>query len=172
MSTNGNGSNGSKVEDKIGVALDKYLTKHPDADNTALRAEAEKVDASVSKLPARSFNAKYALQSRRRLGMTGKNRKPVKASGAKPRRGQNTTSSTSKGSKPRKSTSATKAPTKRTSSKPPKVYAASPRANGNGDETRRKNVRKQLYAFARAFGKDPVSTLIDIDTHVNRLVTA
>ena len=57
------------------AAVERVLKKTPKADTAALRAAAEKADASVKKLNAVSFNARYLLPTRRKLGLVKKSTK-------------------------------------------------------------------------------------------------
>ena len=57
------------------AAVEKVLKKKPKADTPELRAAAEKADASTKKLNPRSFNARYLLPTRRKLGLLKKSTK-------------------------------------------------------------------------------------------------
>ncbi len=57
------------------TAVEKVLKKTPKADTATLRAAAEKADASVKKINPVSFNARYLLPTRRKLGLVKKSTK-------------------------------------------------------------------------------------------------
>ncbi len=72
------------------TAVEKTLKKKPKADTAELRAVAEKADGSIKKLNPRSFNARYLLPTRRKLGLLKKStkrkmRKKVPAKQARPK---------------------------------------------------------------------------------------
>ena len=57
------------------AAVEAVLKKTPKADTAAVRAAAEKADASIKKLDPRSFNARYYLPTRRKFGLLKKSTK-------------------------------------------------------------------------------------------------
>ena len=78
------------------AAVEAVLKKTPKADTAALRAAAEKADASIKKLNPRSFNARYLLPTRRKFGLLKKStkrkvRKKARAARGRPKAPRRTT---------------------------------------------------------------------------------
>ena len=65
----------AKRSAKALAAVGRVLKKKPKAETPELRAAAEKADASIKKLNPRSFNARYLLPTRRKLGLLKKSTK-------------------------------------------------------------------------------------------------
>ena len=72
------------------AAVQRVLKKRPKADTAALRAAAEKADASVKKLNAVSFNARYLLPTRRKLGLVKKSTKKKRRKKTRAKKGRRT----------------------------------------------------------------------------------
>ena len=70
------------------AAVEKVLKTTPKADSAELRAAAEKADASIKKLNPRSFNARYLLPTRRKLGLLKKSTKRKTRKKAPAKRGR------------------------------------------------------------------------------------
>ena len=80
----------AKRSAKALAAVEKALKKKAKAGTDELRAAAEKADASIKKLNPRSFNARYLLPTRRKLGLLKKStkrkrRKKVSAKQGRPK---------------------------------------------------------------------------------------
>lgn len=55
------------INEKVLAMVEKEIRADPNVSNDELRAKAEKIDSSISKLGPRQFNARYPLQVKRRL---------------------------------------------------------------------------------------------------------
>lgn len=77
----------AQTDEKVYAAVEEALRKNPDATNAELLDAAKSASSSVANLGAREFNARYPLQIKRRLGISGgkarKSRGAKKAGGAR-----------------------------------------------------------------------------------------
>jgi len=153
-----------ETNDRVMAMIEKEIAANPDISNEDLRAKAEKVDSSVSRMSARQFNATYPLQVKRRM----RPRRARKASKGAKRGGNQANGGARKAGRP--------AGTGRKRGRPPKSATAGGAGGSTGRGDARDRVRGVLVAFARDLASSDGAGLVDViagvDSYVDRVMKA
>ncbi len=168
---------------RIRKMIERELIKKPDISNQALQDKAAKIDAAVSKMGKRQFNARYPLQVKRKMGpgkpATTTVRKPAGKKRVVKRSAPKKAAVKEAAAAPRKA-KATRKPARRRAAARKRVAQAAPAVVETPVLTPtldRDAVRAAFMSFASDLSgaehrKDVVKVLANLDRYVNRVAKA